>query len=288
MEAFMLLPLLSLLCPLLLAGAAYGQSAGRATRPPAVEMAALGALAVAAVSVVAVILGFGGTSVLLGFAGVGLSVRLDAVSATMLLLVAFIGWVVLRFSLTYTLGEPRREVFLRRICLTLAAVMLLVTAGNLVQLAVAWILLGLSVRQCLLFYPDRVPAQRAARKKLISSAISSLALIAAVILLARGYGTTDIATILAAARDGVAPAALPWAAGLIAVAALLKSAQVPAHGWLTEVMEAPTPVSALLHAGVVNAGGFLLIRFADVMLLAPGALAALVMVGGFSALSAGS
>jgi NAD(P)H-quinone oxidoreductase subunit 5 len=287
MEAFMLLPLLSLLCPLLLAGAAYGQSAGRATRPPAVEMAALGALAVAAVSVVAVILGFGGTSVLLGFAGVGLSVRLDAVSATMLLLVAFIGWVVLRFSLTYTLGEPRREVFLRRICLTLAAVMLLVTAGNLVQLAVAWILLGLSVRQCLLFYPDRVPAQRAARKKLISSAISSLALIAAVILLARGYGTTDIATILAAARDGVAPAALPWAAGLIAVAALLKSAQVPAHGWLTEVMEAPTPVSALLHAGVVNAGGFLLIRFADVMLLAPGALAALVMVGGFSALFGG-
>ena len=52
-------------------------------------------------------------------------------------------------------------------------------------------------------------------------------------------------------------------------------------------METPTPVSALLHAGVINAGGFLLIRFADVMLLAPGVLAVLVMVGGFTALFGG-
>jgi NAD(P)H-quinone oxidoreductase subunit 5 len=52
-------------------------------------------------------------------------------------------------------------------------------------------------------------------------------------------------------------------------------------------METPTPVSALLHAGVINAGGFLLIRFADVMLLAPGVLAILVMVGGFTALFGG-
>jgi NAD(P)H-quinone oxidoreductase subunit 5 len=74
------------------------------------------------------------------------------------------------------------------------------------------------------------------------------------------------------------------AASFLAVAALLKSAQFPTHGWLTEVMEAPTPVSALLHAGVINAGGFLLIRFADLLLLAPGVLALLVMIGGFTAL----
>ena len=74
---------------------------------------------------------------------------------------------------------------------------------------------------------------------------------------------------------------------LLAVAALLKSAQFPVHGWLTEVMEAPTPVSALLHAGVINAGGFLLIRFADVLVQSPGVLAALVMIGGFTALFGG-
>ncbi|RBF92950.1 oxidoreductase, partial [Xanthomonas oryzae pv. oryzae] len=71
---------------------------------------------------------------------------------------------------------------------------------------------------------------------------------------------------------------------LLALAAVLKSAQFPTHGWLTEMMEAPTPVSALLHAGVINGGGFLLIRFSDLMLSAPGVLAVLAMLGGFTAL----
>ena len=99
----------------------------------------------------------------------------------------------------------------------------------------------------------------------------------------RALGTTDIAAINTTARTATF-LARAGSAGLLALAALLKSAQFPTHGWLTEVMEAPTPVSALLHAGVINAGGFLLIRFADVMLLAPGVLAVLAMVGGFTAL----
>jgi NADH:ubiquinone oxidoreductase subunit 5 (subunit L)/multisubunit Na+/H+ antiporter MnhA subunit len=86
------------------------------------------------------------------------------------------------------------------------------------------------------------------------------------------------------ARTGGGSALTAAAAGLLAFAALLKSAQFPTHGWLTEVMEAPTPVSALLHAGIVNAGGFLLVRFADLMLTAPGILAAVAIVGGFTAL----
>jgi NAD(P)H-quinone oxidoreductase subunit 5 len=71
------------------------------------------------------------------------------------------------------------------------------------------------------------------------------------------------------------------------LAALLKSAAFPAHGWLVEVMETPTPVSALLHAGIVNAGGFLVIRFADVLLSVPHALHALALLGGIAA-AAGS
>ena len=105
-------------------------------------------------------------------------------------------------------------------------------------------------------------------------------MLSAAVLLAWGHETGDIAAILHAAGEGVAPALAVWAAGLLALAALLKSAPFPSHGWLTEVTEMPTSVSALLHAGVINAGGFLLIRFADVMLLAPGVLALLVMVGG--------
>jgi NAD(P)H-quinone oxidoreductase subunit 5 len=108
----------------------------------------------------------------------------------------------------------------------------------------------------------------------------------AVVVLLGQYGTGDIATILNAASATAAPGAT-WVAAFLALAAILKSAQFPTHGWLTEVMETPTPVSALLHAGVINAGGFLLIRFADVMLLSPGVLAVLVMLGGFTALFGG-
>ncbi|MDY7522813.1 proton-conducting transporter membrane subunit [Sphingomonas sp. 10B4] len=224
---------------------------------------------------------------LIGINGLGLSVRIDAVSATMFLLVAFIGWVVIRYSGTYLDGEARQGIFIGWLCLTLASVLLLVLSGNLVQLVLAWIATGMFLHRLLLFYPGRVPAQRAAAKKLVTARIADIALIIAAVLLTLAYGTGEIMPILSAARAGTGGGLAIVAAGFLALAALLKSAQFPMHGWLTEVMEAPTPVSALLHAGVINAGGFLLIRFADVMLLAPGILAILVMIGGFTALFAG-
>lgn len=251
------------------------------------EASALLAVAIGVTSAVLLALRGPASSQLIGLMGAGASVRLDAVSATMLLLVSLIGWVVVRYAVTYLDGEARQGAFIGWLCVTLASVLLLVLAGNLVQLVAAWIATSLVLHRLLLFYPDRAAAQRAARKKFVTARIGDVALISAAILLIIGYGTTDIATILKAARtedgDGFAVAS----ASLLAVAALLKSAQFPTHGWLTEVMETPTPVSALLHAGVINAGGFLLIRFADVMLLAPGVLAVLVMFGGFTALFGG-
>ena len=225
-----------------------------------------------------------GVSPLFGYHGVGISVRLDAVSAIMLLLVTFIGWVVVRYAATYLDGEARQGPFTGWLCLTLASVLLLVAAGNVFQLVAAWIATSLFLHKLLLFYPDRVSARRAARKKFLTARLGDALLAGAAVLLVAAYGTTDIGAISQAARAGGGGGLAVAAACLLAFAAMLKSAQFPTHGWLTEVMETPTPVSALLHAGVINAGGFLLIRFADVMLLAPGALAALVIVGGFTAL----
>ncbi len=287
----MALYLVPLIAPLaLLAVALYARNAaGRRPRhlPRLAEGAALVSLAVALLSAVILLSLGSGTGPLIGLAGIGIAPRLDAVSVIMLLLVAFIGWIVLRYSASYLDGEERQGAFLGWMAATLAAVLLLVQAGNLVHFVLAWIATGYGLQRLLLFYEDRVPAQRAARKKRVTTMLGDVALVAAAMLLAIGYQTTDIATILADARDGVAPAGALWAAGLLALAAILKSAQFPTHGWLTEVMETPTPVSALLHAGVINAGGFLLIRFADVMLLAPGVLAVLVMIGGFTALFGG-
>ncbi len=279
---------LPLLSPLILLASAYYASRHPGLRPGNVaklsEWAALAAFAVAAISALLLVTQGSGTSPLIGFLGLGLSVRLDAVSAIMLVLVSFIGWIVLRYSATYMDGEARQGAFTGWMSATLAAVLLLVMSGNLVQLLAAWIATSLMLHQLLLFYPERTTARRAARKKAVVARISEGALAVAVVLLLASYGTTDIATILSSAQGN---ALTIVAASLIALAAVMASAQFPIHGWLTEVMEAPTPVSALLHAGVINAGGFLLIRFADVMLVAPGIMAMLVMLGGFTALFGG-
>ena len=283
--------LLPLAAPAVLLLTALAAMRHSGQRPPLIpklaEAAALVALGVAVGSAVLVLVVGPQTGPLLGFGGFGLSSRLDAVSVTMLVLVAFIGWVVLRYSATYLDGEARQGAFLGWMAATLAAVLLLVQAGNLVHFVMAWIATSLCLHRLLLFYGQRVQAIRAARKKAIVARIGDAALAGAAVMLVLGYGTADIATILDAARSGVLPAGVPWAVALLALAAIFKSAQFPVHGWLTEVMETPTPVSALLHAGVINGGGFLLIRFADVMLLSPLVLAGLVMVGGFSALFAG-
>ena len=227
-----------------------------------------------------------GTSPLIGLVwngfGLGLSARLDALSAIILTLVSFIGVIIVRYSRNYLAGEPGQLRFTRWLLLTLAAVEMLVIAGNLVQLVAAWVLTSLALHQLLLFYPERRAAVTAATKKFWAARIGDVALAGAALWLARQFSTTDIATLLDAAAT--TPASLAVPAALLPLAAALKSGQFPSHGWLIEVMETPTPVSALLHAGIVNAGGFLIIRFADVMLAAPAVLSVLAIVGGFTAL----
>jgi NAD(P)H-quinone oxidoreductase subunit 5 len=213
-----------------------------------------------------------------------LAIHLDVISVTMLLLVSFIGWIVTRFSATYLDGEARQAAFTFWLNATLASVILFILAGSLSLLFLSFVATSLCLHKLLVFYPERPAAQRAARKKFLVSRCADAALLMAVISLWFGYGTADIASILQSARNGISPSGTAAAAALLGVAALIKSAQFPTHGWLTEVMETPTPVSALLHAGIVNAGGYLLIRFADVMLLSPLTLAILVMLGAFTAL----
>lgn len=220
----------------------------------------------------------------LSVAGLSFGIRLDLPGALMLVMVTFIGWIVTRYSATYLDGERNQAHFASWMNLTLAAVLTFLVAATLPLLVASFIATSLSLHQLLLFYPERPGARRAARKKFLFSRLADAALLGAAVLLARAYGTSDIAVILDAAKAGIAPAGTTLAIALIAFAALLKSAQFPAHGWLVEVMETPTPVSALLHAGLVNAGGFLLIRFADLLLLSPAVLAILSIIGAFTAL----
>jgi NAD(P)H-quinone oxidoreductase subunit 5 len=190
--------------PLLLSAVIGFLNRGRRPKllPKLAEAASLLALVAAVVSAAGLAIFGPGVSPLIGLHGVGLSVRLDAASAVMLLLVTFIGWVVVRYAGTYLDGEARQGPFTGWLSLTLAAVLLLVTAGNLFQLSLAWIATSLFLHRLLLFYPQRVAAQRAARKKFVTARLGDVALISAVGLLIAAYGTADIGAILAAARAG--------------------------------------------------------------------------------------
>ena len=224
----------------------------------------------------------------LGDAGaLHLSLRSDALGGVMLLLVSFIGWVITGYSQPYLQGERGQPRYIRSLMLTLAAVTLLVMSNNLLVLALTWVVTSLALHGLLTFFKHRPQALIAAHKKFIASRVADLCLLAAIALVGLSLGTLEIDQAISAARAlPVLPGMLQAAALLFVASALLKCAQLPVHGWLIQVMEAPTPVSALLHAGVVNLGGFLLIRLGTLVADVPAAQALLVVVGSVTAVVA--
>ena len=282
------------LVPLLYGGSALWSSAlGSAAAGPShvqtargwrwAERGALAALVMAAVSLLAVIWGRP-----LSMVG-GLFIA-DALGCTVLLLVSFIAWVIVRYSRTYLSGEAGQARFRGWLLLTLATVSLVVISNHLAVLAVAWFATSVALHQLLVFYGNRRPALVAAHKKFLASRLADLFLATAVVLIASTEHTLFIDQISARAQALAAAGALPWplqlATVLIVIAALLKCAQLPVHGWLIQVMEAPTPVSALLHAGVVNLGGFVLMRMSGLLSEVPLAQTLLVVVGSATAVLA--
>ena len=226
----------------------------------------------------------------LGWDGLGLSVRLDALSTIMLIMITLLAVVIFRFSCTYLDGDPRQGVVLGRFAATVAAVEVLVLSGNLAVLIAAWIATSFALHGLLLFYPERPGAVLAARKKFIVARVGDAFLVGGSILLYVRFGTGNLQRIFdeapAAVQSGWGLGAVEIAAVSIVIAAILKSAQFPTHGWLVEVMETPTPVSALLHAGILNAGPFIAIRMAFVLDDAHLATALLIVAGGVTAVFA--
>jgi NAD(P)H-quinone oxidoreductase subunit 5 len=217
-------------------------------------------------------------AVLVGGPLAAYGLRLDTTGAVVALLVGFVGWVIVRYSHRYLQGEANERRYLRLLSLTLAAVSLVLAADHLLLLAGAWIGTSLTLHRLLRFYVERPAARLAAHKKFLAARAADAALLGAVALLGAAYGTLSLEAMLASAADQGVPPLAQAGLVLLVVTALLKCAQLPLHGWLIQVMEAPTPVSALLHAGVVNLGGLVLIRFAPLLAQAPAALVVLAAV----------
>jgi NAD(P)H-quinone oxidoreductase subunit 5 len=214
--------------------------------------------------------------------------RFDAVGHALGILIAILGWVVARYSRRYLTGERGQRRYIAALLATLAASHAVVLADHLGVLVAAWVATSLTLHVLLTFYGERSAARIAAHKKFFASRLAELCLLGALLLTWQGAGTLSIAAIAALLAGGapVGPA-LHAAAVLFALAAIIQCAQLPLHGWLIQVMEAPTPVSALLHAGVVNLGGVVLIRLAPLLAEAPLAQGLLVLAGGATAVLAG-
>ena len=253
-----------------------------------VSWAAMLACAVALVTGAAVLLNGSLRTGTIGVAGVGFGLYLDVLSALMYALVSFIGTIVVLYSRNYMDGDPGQGRFVRQLAVTLAAVLLLIVSGNLFQLALAWLATSIGLHGLLLFYRDRPAGMLAARKKFLLSRLGEICLVTAMVLIHRTFGSLDYSVVLSGTdglrATGPVSGSIQAAGILLVGAALLKSAQFPVHGWLIEVMETPTPVSALLHAGVINAGGFLILRFAGLISLSAHALDLLLIVGALTAL----
>lgn len=196
------------------------------------------------------------------------ALRLDATSAVMGLVVSSLGALVLAFSKRYLEGDPSQASFFSWMSLTLASVLGLVFSGHLLVLLGSWVSTSLCLHRLLLHYPERAGAVFAARKKFVFSRLGDICLLAASLVLYAHHGTFDIEALFADVAHGdtggVALCTL-----LLAACAMLKSAQFPFHSWLPDTMETPTPVSAFMHAGIINAGGYLLVRLAPLLAASP-------------------
>lgn len=205
----------------------------------------------------------------------------------MAILVQFLGTIIGSFSSRYLQGESGQSRFVAALAGVLAAVHLLLLANHWLVLIAAWAIVGVAIQPLLCFYPNRPFALLAAHKKRVADRLADILLLGAAALAWHEVGSGSFSILWQhLARDGISPA-LQLSAVFLVFAVILRTALMPVHGWLIQVMEAPTPVSALLHAGVVNLGGFVLIRFAPLLEAATSARWLLIAFGLGTALFAG-
>lgn len=276
------LPLLSAVLIKLLS-ARLGRRAARLSVTAAVITFALAAV----VASVAVIRGASGEVALAGSWGILL---FDPLSSLLAVFIAGISLIVHVYSVRYMAEEPGYARFFVLLDLMTATLLVMVAAGDLITLLIAWHLVGVLLYFLLGHDTRSHSAHRYAFWTLITYRFGDLPLVLAAGILYHAYSTWSLPEIFARIGEG-APVesffGLPLAGvvgGLVALAAFARSAQFLLHTWLPYTMGGPTPVSALMHAGIVNAGGFLINRFAPVFVHTDGVLSWVFIVGLVTAL----
>lgn len=200
-----------------------------------------------------------------------IGLRASQVTVLLGLLTTGVGLVVQSFASRNLQGDLRGRRFFVLASLLTAATTSVAIAVTLGLLSLSWIMAGVALAALVAHRATWGPAPRSSRRTPRSFQVGDAALLAATALTIASVGEIDLRSPAVAAEE-LAHTSIPVLGGnmllvvalLLTAASISRSALVPLHGWLPPTIAAPTPVSALLHAGVVNGAGVLLVRLAPV------------------------
>ncbi len=229
----------------------------------------------------------------------GYGLFVDRLSAVMMALITAVSTIIHLYSIQYFQGERGYARFFTLLSLMTFVLLCMVSSTNLFMLFVCWQLMSWLLYLLLVYNYTHPPAAQAAFKTFFVHRLGDAAFLAGMMIAYRLYGTLEFPDLFARATEASAMVPL-WPGGeptvsavtvitlLLFVGAMAKSAQFPLHVWLPDTMDTPTPVSALMHAGIVNAGGFLVNRLAPLYGMSSTTLHVVFVIGGLTVLLGGS
>ena len=222
--------------------------------------------------------------------------RFDTLTAVMLIVVTGVSSMVHIYSIGYMSHDNARARFMAYLSLFTFAMLMLVTADNLVQLFFGWEGVGVASYLLIGFWYKKESAHTAAMKAFVVNRVGDFGFALGILAVYQIFGSIQFDDIFANAammRDsqigflGQALPALEVAGILLFIGAMGKSAQLGLHTWLPDAMEGPTPVSALIHAAtMVTAGVFMICRLSPMLEYAPLSLDIITVVGALTAIFA--
>jgi NADH-quinone oxidoreductase subunit L len=224
------------------------------------------------------------------------ALRIDTLSVVMMCVINVVSACVHVYSVGYMAHDESRGRFMAYLSLFTFAMLMLVTADNLIQLFFGWEGVGLASYLLIGFWNHKDSANAAAQKAFVVNRIGDFGLALGIMAIFVVFGTVNFSEIFAQTEElagtyftffGYELHAMTTIALLLFVGAIGKSAQLGLHTWLPDAMEGPTPVSALIHAAtMVTAGVFLIARMSPLFEFAPDALMVVTIVGATTALVA--
>lgn len=192
-----------------------------------------------------------------------MGVWLDRLSACMAFMVAMIAWFVQIYSIGYMKNDPGYVRYFTLISFFTGSMLVLVMSSNMIQMFFAWEAMSIASYALIGFWYEKESASLASFKAIMINRFGDYCLLMGILLWGIWGGSWSVADVLSADVLGLLTMGqLYWITSLMLVGVMIKSAQIPFHIWLPSAMEAPTSISALIHAAtMVIAGVFWILRF---------------------------